>query len=259
MPTLSESARGALARTRAATRVAAMATFTLGMLGGVRAHQQLSSELERYDVYQGWMKRWCQGLLRIFGVEVTLASAPASAAMSARLVVANHRSPLDIPILLQHFGGVVLSRADLATWPVLGVAARSAETIFVDRADTMSGVAAARTIRERLLRGRTVIVFPEGTTHAGDQVHTFHEGAFAAARGLTLELVPVGIAYEAGSEFVEPSFGAHLERVAGRPKTRVAVVIGASRMMEGSRKQVAATLHEDIQKLVRRARGELAG
>jgi 1-acyl-sn-glycerol-3-phosphate acyltransferase len=242
---------------RAAARVGAMASYTLGMLGGVRTHQRLSPEAGRYAVFQNWMKRWCHGLLDIFGVEVQLASPPPTAASGARLVVANHRSPLDILLLLHQFGGVVLSRADLASWPVLGVAARSAETIFVDRADTMSGVAAARTIRDRLVHGRTVIVFPEGTTHAGDEVRPFFEGAFAAARGLTLEVVPVGIAYQAGSEFVEPTFAAHLARVAGRRRTRVACAFGAPRPMQGTRREISAALRAEIQELVRRARASL--
>jgi 1-acyl-sn-glycerol-3-phosphate acyltransferase len=247
-------------RARAAARVAAMASYTLGMLGGVKTHQRLSPEAARYEVYQAWMKRWCQGLLDIFGVharvlvEVDEAVTAEPSAALARLVVAIHRSPLDIPLLLRQFGGCVLSRADLATWPVLGPAAVSAETIFVDRKDTMSGVAAARKIRERLTHGRTVIVFPEGTTHAGDEVHTFHEGAFAAARGLQIELVPVGIAYQAGSEFVEPTFQAHLARVAGRSETRVACVIGKPKPMQGSRRAVAAELRSEIQLLVGKAR-----
>jgi lyso-ornithine lipid O-acyltransferase len=240
-----------------------MAGYTLGMMGGVRTHQRLSSEDARYDVYQSWMKRWCNGLLDIFGVHARVvveageAVNPQPSAARARLVVANHRSPLDIPLLLRQFGGCVLSRADLATWPVLGPAAVSAETIFVDRKDTMSGVVAARKIRERLTRGRTVIVFPEGTTHAGDEVRGFFEGAFAAARGLQIELVPVGIAYQAGSEFVEPTFQEHLARVAGRAETRVACVIGTPRPMQGSRKAVSAELRADIQSLVAKARGVL--
>jgi lyso-ornithine lipid O-acyltransferase len=127
-----------------------MASFTLGMMGGVRVRQRLSPESARYDIYQSWMKRWCQGLLDIFGVHARVAVEAEEAvgrqpsAAVARLVVANHRSPLDIPLLLRQFGGCVLSRADLATWPVLGPAAISAETIFVDRKDTMSGVVAAR-------------------------------------------------------------------------------------------------------------------
>jgi 1-acyl-sn-glycerol-3-phosphate acyltransferase len=179
-------------------------------------------------------------------------------AARARLIVSNHRSPLDIPLLLRRFGGVALSRADLANWPVLGPAARSAETIFVDRTDTMSGVVAARTIRERLRRGRSVIVFPEGTTFAGDEVRPFHEGALAAARDLSVEIIPVGIAYQTGSEFVEPSFGQHLLRVAGRRHTRVALAIGAPRPMAGNRRELSAALRSEIQALVVLARAELA-
>ncbi|HET6334594.1 MAG TPA: lysophospholipid acyltransferase family protein [Polyangiales bacterium] len=253
MPTLIE-------RARAAARTAAMAGFTLGMMSGVRVRQRVSPEAARYEVYQAWMKRWCQGLLDIFGVHAVIVGAaelPPLAA-SARLVVSNHRSPLDILLLLRQFGGCVLSRADLATWPVLGPAAISAGTIFVDRKDTMSGVVAVRKIRDRLIRGRTVIVYPEGTTYAGDEVRTFHEGAFAAARGLNIELVPVGIAYQAGSEFVEPTFGAHLARVAGRTETRVAVAVGAPLPMLGSRRETAAALHTEIQALVLKARASLS-
>lgn len=237
-----------------------MSGFTLGMLGGVRVRQRVAPEAERYAIYQRWMKRWCQGLLDIFGVHAQVlhtGAAQLPAANGARLVVANHRSPLDILILLRQFGGVVLSRDDLADWPVLGPAARSAETIFVDRKNTISGVVAARAIRDRLEHGRTVIVFPEGTTHAGDEVHVFFEGAFAAARGLRVEIVPAGIAYEAGSEFVEPSFAEHLARVAGRARTRVACVLGEPRPMSGKRTELAAALRSEVQALVHEARQAL--
>ena len=240
-------------RARAAARVAAMGSLTLAMLGAVRAHQRLVPEPERYDTYQRWMKQWAHGLLQIFGVHAEVLDPPPPAA-GARLVVANHRSPLDILLVLREFGGVVLSRDDLANWPVLGPAARSAETIFVDRKDIRSGVVAARTIRDRLSRGRTVTVCPEGTTHAGDEVRPFFEGAFAAARGLPVELVPVGIAYQAGSEFVEPTFGEHLARIAARRETRVVCAIGRARSMQGSRKEISASLRTEIQDLVLRAR-----
>jgi 1-acyl-sn-glycerol-3-phosphate acyltransferase len=239
-----------------------MSGFTLGMMGGARAHQRFAPEPERYELYQRWMKRWCQGLLEIFGVSPLVLHpevAQPTAAGMARLVVANHRSPLDILLLLRQFGGVVLSRDDLANWPVLGPAARSAETIFVDRKNTMSGVAAARAMRNRLEHGRTVIVFPEGTTHAGDEVHTFFEGAFAAARGLRVEIVPVGIAYQAGSEFVEPTFGQHLARVAGRARTHVACALGNPRLMQGARRELSAGLRAEVQSLVLNARQALDG
>jgi hypothetical protein len=64
----------------------------------------------------------------------------------------------------------------------------------------------------------------------------------------------VGIAYQSGSEFVEPTFKEHLARVAGRSETRVACVIGAPKLMQGSRREVVANLRADVQALVLQAR-----
>ena len=242
---------------RSGLRAAGMATLTMSMLGAVELHQRLSSDADKQPVFQAWMKLWAARLLDLFGARVTLCTPLPPRAAGGRLVVANHRSPMDILLLLRYFGGVVLSRADLADWPVIGLAARRAETIFVDRADTVSGVLAVRALRDRLERGRTVIVFPEGTTVAGDTVLPFQEGAFAACRGLPAEIVPVGIAYPPGSEFVEDSFVAHVTRVAQRPVTRIALAIGAARPVQGTRRQLAATLHGDVQELVRCARAAL--
>ena len=98
------------------------------------------------------------------------------------LVVANHRSTADILVLLRTFGGRMVSRADLAGWPLVGAAARAVGTLFVDRSDAASGATAVRAIRTRLVAGDTVIVFPEGTTFPDDEVRPFHAGAFVAAR-----------------------------------------------------------------------------
>jgi lyso-ornithine lipid O-acyltransferase len=247
MPTKLETARSS-------SRALTMGAITLGMLAGVTVHQRLSPPPQQHALFQSWMKQWAAGLLQVFGVEQALASVIPAEPQGARLIVANHRSPLDILLLLQHFGGVVLSRGDLARWPVLGLAARRAETIFVDRDDAMSGVMAVRQIRERLRQGRTVIVFPEGTTHRGDNVHPFQEGAFVAARGLPVEILPVGIAYQAGAEFVDESFVQHMTRVAARPVTHVAFAIGRPRPMHGHRKQLASGLTTEVQGLVHDAR-----
>ena len=242
---------------RSGLRAAGMATLTMSMLGGVELHQRLSRSADKQPLFQAWMKLWAARLLDLFGARITLCTDLPPAAAGGRLVVANHRSPMDILLMLRYFGGVVLSRSDLADWPVIGLAARRAETIFVDRENTVSGVLAVRALRDRLERGRTVIVFPEGTTVAGDSVLPFQEGAFAACRGLPAEIVPVGIAYTPGTEFIEDSFVAHVKRVAQRPITRIALAVGAPRPVQGTRRQLTETLHADVQQLVHRARAAL--
>jgi 1-acyl-sn-glycerol-3-phosphate acyltransferase len=238
----------------AAARTAAFLGYTAAMLGGVRARTRGLAPDERARVFDRWMRRWSRRLLRIFGVELQATGAIPPRGARARLVVASHRSPVDIPILLAHFGGHTLSRADLEGWPLLGAAARDAGTIFVDRTQKASGASAIRTIRRLLAEGATVIVFPEGTTFAGDEVHPFHAGAFAAARGLDVEIVPVGLAYDPGCEFVDETFPAHLARVAARPRTRVGMAIGEPRLAAGPTAALFESTRADVQRLVLRAR-----
>jgi lyso-ornithine lipid O-acyltransferase len=195
----------------------------------------------------------------VFGVEQHWAPGSIEPARRARLVVANHRSPLDIILMLQHFGGSVLARHDLEDWPVLGRAAREGGTIFVDRADPNSGLHAVRAIRRRLLAGQTVIVFPEGTTHRGDQVAAFRGGAFAAIRGLDVELLPVGLAYEPGAEFVDERFAEYVARMSRRRRTHVGLCAGQGRPAQGTREAIAAQLQADVQALVSAARMQLTG
>jgi 1-acyl-sn-glycerol-3-phosphate acyltransferase len=238
-----------------------MGTLTLSMLAGVSVHERLSTGFSRNEarraIFQRWMQAWAHSLLWLFGVQHSWYGETTTATNRARLVVSNHRSPLDILLLLQRFGGVMLSRGDLANWPILGPAARRAQTIFVDRADALSGMLAVRALRDRLEKQNTVIVFPEGTTLAGDEVRPFQQGAFAAARGLDVEIIPVGIAYPPGSEFLDESFGQHMARMARRPRTEVACVVGRARMMTNSRKGLAEQLRADVQELVHKARGQL--
>jgi lyso-ornithine lipid O-acyltransferase len=240
-----------------AARGVALGAFSLGMTQTALLRMRGVPEPRRTQVMLRWVRRWAGGLLALFGVERRFCGQAPRWGGGPRLVVANHRSPLDIIILLECFGGFVLARHDLAGWPMLGFAARESGTIFVDRNDPRSGVKAIREIRRRLSEGHTVIVFPEGTTHAGDEVYPFQGGALAAVRGIDVELLPVGIAYQPGSEFVNESFGQHVLRAAQRIKTPVAVCVGTPLPSSGKREALAATLRDEVQVLVRTARDTL--
>ena len=244
-------------RTRVALRTVALGGWTLGTTQIALVHQWLTPPEAREALRDEWVRTWARGLVRVLGVEERIVAPAPPIARGARLVVSNHRSPLDILLMLEHCGGSVLARADLEGWPVLGRAAREGGTIFVDRADPRSGARAIRAIRKHLARGRTVTVFPEGTTHRGDQVHAFHGGAFSALRGIEADILPVGVAYEAGAEFVGEPFGAYLARMAGRPRIPVALCFGTPRPAATGREALARELRAEVQGLVERARTAL--
>jgi len=243
---------------RRGTRIAGFGAVTGAMLPVFLAHEALASdELGRAAVRDKWVGAWCGALLRLFGVRVLLHGALPERGR-AHLVVANHRSTADILVLLRAFGGHMVSRADLARWPLVGVAARSVGTVFVDRASASSGAAAVRAIRTRLEEGSTVIVFPEGTTFPGDEVRPFHAGAFLGALHSGADVVPVGLAYGTGSgaQFVAESFPAHLARMAAAAPSRVAMCVGRPIAVDAKARaaHVREAARAEVQRLVRDAR-----
>jgi 1-acyl-sn-glycerol-3-phosphate acyltransferase len=247
---------------RAATRLAGAVGLSSLLYGAVRAHDGLGRlDDDRRDRY---VRRWARGLLRLFDVELVLepeSFAPLPARTPRpRMVVANHRSTLDVLLLLHLFGGHLLARGDMSKWPYMGELARTAGTVFVDRKDPISGAAAVQRIGELLAKQRSIAVFPEGTTFAGDEVRPFHAGAFVAARRVRGEILPVGIAYEdPGAHYLDESIGAHGRRLIEARRTRVAVAIGAP--IDASRAKIDALrdqAHAEVQRLVERARARLS-
>jgi 1-acyl-sn-glycerol-3-phosphate acyltransferase len=200
------------------------------MLPAYLARRALTPPGQRAAVRDAWVGRWARALLDLFAIEVVVeGEVPEPAPGRGRLLVTNHRSAIDIGVVLGTFGGTMVSRADLAGWPVLGAAARAVGTVFVDRASARSGASTIRTIQRLLEEGERVNLFPEGTTFDGDEVRPFHGGAFVAAVRASAEVLPVGVAYPKGSgaAFVDETFPAHLARLARSGPTRMVVAIGA--------------------------------
>lgn len=202
------------------------------MLPVFLAHHRKVPETERETVRDLWVRRWARALLSLFAIECVVVGPvppPTRRGERGRLIVANHRSAIDIGVLLSTFGGQMVSRADLADWPVVGAAARAVGTVFVDRGSAESGAATIRAIQKRLEEGATIILFPEGTTFDGDEVRPFFGGAFIAAARAGAEVLPVGLAYprDSGAAFVGETFPQHLSRMAKSDRTRMAIAVGA--------------------------------
>lgn len=246
-----------IVRVRRAVRGAGFAAITGTMLPVFLARRAMTRDTgDRALLRDRWVRRWSDALLELFGVSIDVRGEVPSAGTRGRLVVANHRSTIDIAILLRTFGGRMVGRADLAKWPLLGAAAQGVGTIFVDRSRAVSGASTVFAMKAALDGGETVCLFPEGTTFAGDDVRPFHAGAFVATRGTRAEIVPVGIAYEHGSgaAFVDEPFLAHLSRMASAEPTRVVACVGApiavgegtraAALSEKTRERVQALVHE---------------
>lgn len=142
------------------------------------------------------------------------------------VIISNHRSYADIPILASLVPVVFLAKAEVAQWPVIGFAARKARTVFVDRHDPESRERSRLTLRERLKEGFSVLVFSEGTTSARGTLDPLKPGMFheAAAAQLPLQLIYIEFSEDEDSWVGEASVGAHFFARFSRWRTEVKVV-----------------------------------
>ncbi len=249
---------------RQLARASGLVGLTGGMLPLFLAHAAATKHtnaLAFTSVRDLWVKRWAQALLRLFAVEVVIDGVLPSETREpgcGRLVVSNHRSALDIGVVLSTFGGLMVSRADLATWPLVGAAARAVGTIFVDRSSARSGATTLRVIQKHLGTGDVVHVFPEGTTFDGDEVRPFHGGAFVSAVRAQASVLPVAVCYPKSSEaaFVNESFSRHVGRLTRSEPTRMVLSVGTPFVARTSDRATDVTqrAHREVQALAERAR-----
>lgn len=244
-----------MSKLRAVLRTGAFVGFSAGVLGAYETRRAMTPASGQKALANRYRARLSDGLLRVFGAELLLDGH--RTLDGGALVVANHQSALDIGVMLSLFQGVLVSRHDVADWPLLGRLAKHGDTIFVDRDDRRSGTTALREIRRRAKEGRTVVAFPEGGTFPGDSVHEFHPGAFAAVRTLGIPIVPVGLAYSPAVPYVKETFGEHIARVAARPKTRIAVHLGDPLPSGLDARSAAETARARVEALVQDARRNL--
>ena len=160
-------------RARQASRTGGTLALTLGMLGVYLPHRKVKRMADDVDYRDAWVRAWSKGVLSCFRIHLEVIGEPPPRT-GGRMIVSNHRSAIDINVVLSQFGGRMVSRHDIAGWPGLGWGAKLIGTVFVDRKDAKSGMVTIRAMRRLLEEGDTVDVFPEGTTFAGDEVHEFH-------------------------------------------------------------------------------------
>jgi 1-acyl-sn-glycerol-3-phosphate acyltransferase len=255
------AANAVTGRARQVARASGFLGVTAAMLPAFLARMAATSDADRDAVRDAWVGRWARALLRLFAVEVVVEGVvppPTHGHGRGRLVITNHRSAVDIGVVLATFGGTMVSRADLATWPVLGPAARAVGTVFVDRSNAKSGAATIREVQKLLEAGQTINLFPEGTTFDGDEVRPFHGGAFVSAVRAEAEILPVGVAYprSSGAAFVNEPFMAHLARMSKGGSTRMVIAVGTPFIARKSDRATDITkrAHAEVEVQVVRAR-----
>ena len=130
------------------------------------------------------------------GIDVRRTGAPS--VDPPALYVSNHASYLDIVVLSTLLDASFVAKNEVSGWPLFGLLAKLVNTIFVDRRPSRSG-AHRNEMCERLEAGRSLILFPEGTSSDGNRVLPFNSTFFAIVEepvhGKPIPVQPISIAY----------------------------------------------------------------
>ena len=138
-------------------------------------------------------RRWLSHVPQKVGIEMELKGQPYRGTC---LYVANHIGYIDPFVILMHVEANVVAKAEIRSWPLVGIAGYLAGTLFVKREKKSSRHAVANAIRKALEEGVSILVFPEGTTSAGPGTLPFRPRSFSAAHHAHVPVQPVAILYE---------------------------------------------------------------
>ncbi|TCB97701.1 1-acyl-sn-glycerol-3-phosphate acyltransferase [Micromonospora zingiberis] len=209
----------------------------LGMLGlgiGLAALLPVLPARERHAATRGWAR----ATARACGVRLTVRG---RLPRRRALLVANHVSWWDILAILTVAPARLVAKQEVGRWPLVGLLARAAGTIFVDRARPRELPGAVGRVAAALRAGRSVAVFPEGTTWCGERTDCrpatgFRPAMFQAAIDTGAPVVPLRIGYRCAATGTSTSVAAFVgddtllrsvRRLLAARQLQVSVEIGA--------------------------------
>ena len=198
---------------------------------------------------------WAKRLLRILKIKITLSGEVLRfLSGDSYLVVSNHISWLDIPVIFSLKPITFVSATEVKTWPIIGILAKISGAIFVDRDRRASLPEVIQAMNHHFKNDKqSICIFPEGVTSNGYQVLPFKSNLFQSAFESDKLLLPLSIKYKEnnvitnrtsfhGSTTLFQSF----KRVAKSNHIEVEIDIGHPVKPTQSRKDLSVKLQEAI-------------
>jgi 1-acyl-sn-glycerol-3-phosphate acyltransferase len=200
------------------------------------------------------IQHWSMSILRVAGVRVRVRG---PAPITACQIAANHSSWLDILTINSLQASQFVAKAEIRTWPVVGLLVARAGTHFIERSKRRAVHTVLLGIVKALQAGRTIAVFPEGTTNDGRSLLPFHANLIQAALDARVPLKPLAIGYknsegtlsEALEYIGDTSFVASLWRVMQIPAIHAELVWGVEVAPQGTRHELCREVERQISAL----------
>ncbi|MCQ9377091.1 1-acyl-sn-glycerol-3-phosphate acyltransferase [Methyloversatilis sp. XJ19-49] len=247
-PVSNASDRGLRAGLRMSWRISRLAVHLADGCARVALIYPLVSARTQRKIKAQWSRR----LLRVLGVEL---QAGGPLPRPGQLLVSNHISWVDVFVINAISPLGFVCKDEIRSWPVLGWLVARNETVFIRRTSRNSAAEVRNTLVSALSCGRSVMVFPEGTTTDGRSVLPFRAAMFQAAIDAGRAVKPVRLRYldahgelsEAALYIGDTTFWQSVCRLARAPRTVAQVELLPSLPTHGhTRQHLARTTHATV-------------
>lgn len=197
---------------------------------------------------------WSGYTVRILGGQVEVRG---SLPKNPYFLVANHLTYMDTFVLASVTGCAFVAKAEVASWPVIGLISRMGDAIFVNRALKRDTLRVNEDIARALKENDCVTMFAESTTSRGLTVDPFKSALFECVADNATPVCTATIMYETPkgakppSEYViwwrsEEDFGFHVMRLMRNPGFKAIVHFGEESFTSDNRKELAEKTHQSV-------------
>lgn len=107
----------------------------------------------------------------------------------------NHQSLIEVPLWVAYLGRNIayLGKKEVFKYPIFGYGIRLVGVVPVDRSNSPAAVESAKLATENIRRGKSYVVYPEGTRSSDGGLLPFKKGAFMMAIDAAVPVVPITI------------------------------------------------------------------
>jgi 1-acyl-sn-glycerol-3-phosphate acyltransferase len=107
----------------------------------------------------------------------------------------NHQSLIEVPLWVAYLGRNIayLGKKEVFKYPIFGYGIRLVGVVPVDRSNSPAAVESAKLATENIRRGKSYVVYPEGTRSSDGGLLPFKKGAFMMAIDAGVPVVPITI------------------------------------------------------------------
>ncbi len=138
---------------------------------------------------------WGKGVLFLSGLKLQVQGLDRLDVNQPHIYVSNHSSYMDIPCL---FAGLpidlyFIAKSQVKKIPFVGFFMKATQMIFIDQTTRQKAIESMNEAGELIRKGKSVLVFPEGTRSAGNEIRSFKKGVFALAKNAGIPVVPLAL------------------------------------------------------------------